>query len=578
MNPWKGRALARPLAAVIAVSLCVALAPLAGVSPAQAAVAPSSPAFARSIDGYPRYEAPAVCAPTDKPGPQTLRAVLQQTYGSRSFGISRACSGSATSDHHEGRALDWMVNAADPVQRDTADTFIAWLLAPDQYGNQHAMARRLGLAYIIWNTQMFRLYDVGRGWQPYTGSSPHTDHVHFSFSWAGARAQTSWYGGRPDCYVPPTPAAPAALAATGLGFTALAPVRLVDSRAGQGTEGACRLGPSGRLDIPVLGVGGVPAGGVAAVVLNVTAVDALGDTYLGAYPAGARWPGTSSVNAAAGSTAAALVVAPLGTDGKVSLVNGAGRVDVVVDLVGYHAADGSGQLFEPVSPTRVLDSREGAVLASGETRSIPLSGLYGVPSDATAVVVNVTTTEAWWGPGYVTVTPGGGNRSATSSVNLDASRDVSNRVYSALGNGALDIYVSQRTHVVVDLVGWFGPSGSRRYYPVSPARLFDSRASGAAVRPLTNQVQSVTVGGRAGVPAAAAAVVMTFTGTESAQSTWAAGWPADQPWQGTSDLNLPPTRAVANLLVAPLSPGGAMALQSGGGTAQAIGDVLGYFR
>lgn len=570
--------MARPLAAVIAVVLCVALAPLAAVSQAFAAAVPSTPAFARSIDTYPRYEAPAACAAADKQGPQTLRALLQTTYGSRSFGISRTCSGTATSDHHEGRALDWMVNAADPVQRDTADTFIAWLLAPDQYGNQQAMARRLGLAYIIWNTQMFRLYDVGRGWQPYTGSSPHTDHVHFSFSWAGALARTSWFGGRPDCYVPPTPAAPAALGATGLGYTAVAPVRLVDSRAGQGTEGPCRMGPSGRLDIPVLGFGAVPAAGVAAVVLNVTAVDALGDTYLGAYPAGARWPGTSTVNAAAGSTAAALVVATVGTDGKVSLVNGAGRVDVVVDLVGYHATDGSGQLYEPLAPSRVLDSREGMALASGETRSVPLSGRYGVPSDASAVVVNVTTTEAWWGPGYVTVAPGGGARPATSSVNLDASRDVSNRVYSALGNGALDIYVSQRTHVVVDLVGWFGPSGSRRYYPVTPARLFDSRARGGSVVPLTNQLQSVAVGGRVGVPEAAAAVVMTFTGTESTQSTWAAGWPADQPWQGTSDLNLPPTRAVANLLVAPLSPMGAMALQSGGGSAEAIGDVLGYFR
>ena len=249
-----------------------------------------------------------------------------------------------------------MVNAADPVQRDTADTFIAWLLAPDQYGNQHAMARRLGLAYIIWNTQMFRLYDVGRGWQPYTGSSPHTDHVHFSFSWAGACAQTSWYGGRPDCYVPPTPAAPAALAASGLGFTALAPVRLVDSRAGQGTEGPAGWAPAAGLTSPCWASAGLPAGGVAAVVLNVTAVDAVGETYLGAYPSGIRWPGTSSVNAA-GGIAAATVVVPVGPTGRLSLANGVGRVDVVVDLVGYHAVDGSGEPFEREPDPRPRQSR-----------------------------------------------------------------------------------------------------------------------------------------------------------------------------------------------------------------------------
>jgi hypothetical protein len=155
--------------------------------------------FGRAIDPYPRYEAPATCDPTEKPGPQALRTLLQQTYGSRSFAITRACSGVATSDHNEGRALDWMVNAADPGQRDIADSFVGWLLASDQYGNPQAMARRLGIAYIIWNTQMFRMYDVGRGWQPYTGSSPHTDHVHFSFSWNGASGQTSWFGLRPLC-------------------------------------------------------------------------------------------------------------------------------------------------------------------------------------------------------------------------------------------------------------------------------------------------------------------------------------------------------------------------------------------
>jgi hypothetical protein len=93
--------------------------------------------------------------------------------------------------------VDWTRNAALPDQKAQADDFIAWLLATDAYGNAHANARRLGVSYIIWNTQMFRLYDVARGWQPYTGSSPHTDHVHISFTWAGAWARTSFFTGVP---------------------------------------------------------------------------------------------------------------------------------------------------------------------------------------------------------------------------------------------------------------------------------------------------------------------------------------------------------------------------------------------
>jgi pyruvate/2-oxoglutarate dehydrogenase complex dihydrolipoamide acyltransferase (E2) component len=97
----------------------------------------------------------------------------------------------------EGRALDWLLNAADPAQKAKADEFLTWLLAADQYGNPHANARRLGVMYIIWNGQMFRMYDAARGWAAYTGASPHTDHIHLSFSWEGALARTSWFTGTP---------------------------------------------------------------------------------------------------------------------------------------------------------------------------------------------------------------------------------------------------------------------------------------------------------------------------------------------------------------------------------------------
>jgi hypothetical protein len=36
------------------------------------------------------------------------------------------------------------------------------------------------------------------------GTNPHTDHIHFSFSWAGARKQTSYWDGTPVRYASPT--------------------------------------------------------------------------------------------------------------------------------------------------------------------------------------------------------------------------------------------------------------------------------------------------------------------------------------------------------------------------------------
>ena len=58
---------------------------------------------------------------------------------------------------------------------------------PTARGNKAAMARRLGLMYIIWNNQIWKAYQLDRGWQAYNGSDPHTGHVHFSFGWAGAQ-------------------------------------------------------------------------------------------------------------------------------------------------------------------------------------------------------------------------------------------------------------------------------------------------------------------------------------------------------------------------------------------------------
>ena len=82
------------------------------------------------------------------------------------------------------------INANDPAQKKIADDIVAWLTA-----NQGAMARRLGVMYLIWNRQIWGTWDIPGGWQPYSGSSPHTDHIHTSLTWDGAMKNTSWWTG-----------------------------------------------------------------------------------------------------------------------------------------------------------------------------------------------------------------------------------------------------------------------------------------------------------------------------------------------------------------------------------------------
>jgi hypothetical protein len=172
------------------VIAAVALA-LFGVTIAYAA--PSSPGTGTHIDGYAAYAGQSTCDPTAKPGVQDLRDLLNAKYGARTAYITRACGEGGTSEHKEGRALDYMLNVNNSADRAVANDVLNWLLATDRYGNRHAMARRLGIMYIIWNRQQWRAYRAGDGWQPYTGANPHTDHIHFSFGWAGARRQSTWW-------------------------------------------------------------------------------------------------------------------------------------------------------------------------------------------------------------------------------------------------------------------------------------------------------------------------------------------------------------------------------------------------
>jgi peptidoglycan hydrolase-like protein with peptidoglycan-binding domain len=108
--------------------------------------------------------------------------------------IGRTCT-SGTSEHYDGRAWDWMLDVGDPEESAVARSVLSWLTRTDANGVPGAMARRFGIMYIIYDRKMWRSYAPERGWAPYYGSNPHTDHIHFSLNYNGAAARTSWWTG-----------------------------------------------------------------------------------------------------------------------------------------------------------------------------------------------------------------------------------------------------------------------------------------------------------------------------------------------------------------------------------------------
>jgi hypothetical protein len=190
-----------------------------GQTPRSAMAAPATPSFGPVIEDYAPYQGQKRCRPKPKPGVVAFEELLLEAYpDSTWFGISRPCKVGGQSEHKEGRALDWARAASDPVQRAEGKEVLSWLLATDAYGNRHAMIRRLGIMYVVWNRRIWSTWE--RGWEVYciqrgprckdpdskAALVPHTDHVHFSFGWPGARMLTSfWHSELSQGTIEPSP-------------------------------------------------------------------------------------------------------------------------------------------------------------------------------------------------------------------------------------------------------------------------------------------------------------------------------------------------------------------------------------
>jgi len=145
----------------------------------------------RDVEAPGPYVSQVSCDPNAKPGVVAFAQAALSTYQSgRSGGIVRDCSLGGKSEHKEGRAWDWMLDAHDPDEAKTAVAFLGWLTASDGEN-----ARRAGVMYVIWDGRIWSPAKAKAGWRPYFGPNDHSDHIHVSFSWAGAMKRTSWWTG-----------------------------------------------------------------------------------------------------------------------------------------------------------------------------------------------------------------------------------------------------------------------------------------------------------------------------------------------------------------------------------------------
>ncbi len=232
---------------------------------------------------------------------------------------------------------------------------------------------------------------------------------------------------------------------TGSAYTALTPARVLDTRTTtQPAAGSTTV-------LTVTGRGGVPASGVGAVVLSVTAVGPSASGFLTVWPAGLARPTSSNVNYRAGQTSAGLVLARIGSDGKVDLYTWA-RANLVVDVAGWIPTTSD---YDPLTPARILDTRTGSgALRAGGALTVQVTGRGGMPRKGqTAVEVNVTAVSPTSG-GWLTAYATGTTRPATSTLNFAPGGAIANSATVRLSaSGQLTIYTSATTNVLVDVAG-----------------------------------------------------------------------------------------------------------------------------
>ena len=202
------------------------------------------------------------------------------------------------------------------------------------------------------------------------------------------------------------------------GFHAIVPERVMDTR----TTAPVGAGCTAVLDLA--STTAVPAD-AEAVALNVTAVDAPGRGLVTVYPCGSPRPSASNLNPRPFQPTANSAVVQVDATRRVCMYTYT-SLDLVVDVTGWFGR--FGDPFHQADGRRLLDTRttdlrpdggRGPLRARTELR-VPIVG-FAAPEGATAVSINVTTTDAV-APGFVTAYPCGGGRPDTSTVNYLAGR------------------------------------------------------------------------------------------------------------------------------------------------------------
>ena len=328
-------------------------------------------------------------------------------------------------------------------------------------------------------------------------------------------------------------------------------VRALDSRL------AGLVAPGGVTHVPVHSP--YEGADVIAVSVNVTVLKPTRSGSASVFADGTSWSG-ATVSFQAGHTVQNFETVQVRGGDQIDIRNNsAGRLALIVDILGYCVFEGSGGgFYQPLSPTRVFDSRSAQPVGPGQTRTISVVRISNPPVDLDAVI-NFTVL-APSRSGSLSVGAGNVGTHNTPSISFAAGQAEQSQLTMELnGNGTLPIRNNSTAaiQVIADVVGYYVLPGGQEPQSFVAAnhysRAFDSRAAGTGSVPpgSTVTIPVHDFDGSFGVSTyVMAAVSMNVTVLTPRTDGAISVWPSGAGWDGAATISFTAGQTRQRMLLA----------------------------
>ena len=246
--------------------------------------------------------------------------------------------------------------------------------------------------------------------------------------------------------------------------------------------------------------------------------------------------------------------------------------------------------FVAITPCRVVDTRRANGPFGGPTLQAQTSRSFTIPEGACNVLatnlaaysLNVTVVPR---PtlGYLTIWPTGQTQPKISTLNSPDGRVKANAAIVPAGtNGAVSVFATDNTDVILDIDGYFVPatSSTLAFFPLTPCRVVDTRWTagdlGGPTLKAGKERDFPLLESSCNIPGSAQGYSLNFTVVPHPTLGYLTVWPTGQSQPTVSTLNDTKGVVVANAAIVPAGTGGNISVYPTDNT-DLIVDIDGYF-